>query len=169
MEKWHHFENWMNYIPLSPQAGKPLLHPLPAPGIVDLPRLGLHTQPQGPTLRDVSQLSPCPSSLFRLGLVFSLHFLPLLSPTWPKSDPLVAVYHFSRTFYHFSRTFSTGKKQLEADEFADIQRTKCPDSPLRREERRAGHPFSWAFADKNKGVLHQCWRNCRKYQVYLVT
>lgn len=121
----------------------------PCPGHVDLPRLGIHPEPQSPTLSDAPRSSPCPTSLFRLSLVFSLRFLPLLSPTRPKPDPLVAVCHFSRTFYHFSRTFGTKEEQLEADGLAAAQRT-AQTASFRERQGEMGMPFAGLWQTRVK-------------------
>lgn len=58
---WFSKPTWMNYTPPSPYAGQSLLRSLPSTGALRgtdvLPRLGLHTHPQEPTLTDVPRLS----------------------------------------------------------------------------------------------------------------
>lgn len=146
-EKWHHFLKRMNHTPSSPLAGHPcfilaLLWPC------WLTQAG-NTPWTPERLSDAPRSSSCPSPLFWLSLVFSLRFLPLLPPTWPKPDPLVAVCHFSRTFYHFSRTFGTKEEQLEADGLAAAQRT-AQTASFRERRGETGMPFAGLWQTRVK-------------------
>ena len=139
----------MNHTPSSPSGRAPLLHPRPAPAMLTYPGWEYTLNPRAPPSVTPPRSSPCPSSLFRLSLVFSLRFLPLLSPTRPKPDPLVAVCHFSRTFYHFSRTFGTKEEQLEADGLAAAQRT-AQTASFRERQGEMGMPFAGLWQTRVK-------------------
>lgn len=90
---WFSKPTWMNYTPPSPYAGQSLLRSLPSTGALCgtdvLPRLGLHTHPQKPTLTDVPRLS----LVLQSGLISLPPLLPFAISNMSRmslSDPLTS-------------------------------------------------------------------------------